>query len=390
MTDAPPVSSTTRLGPIRRVGSLIALPLVSIGLALIVGAIIILASEIIIPGQPFDPLLPARAYLALAQGAVGFPPDLNAILNTLVATAPLLLAGLSVGFGFKAGLFNIGAQGQFLMGALGAVATGIAVGSQPGFIAVPLALAGGMLAGAAWGFIPGILKALSGAHEVVTTIMLNYVAISLLAAVVAGPLNVPGAPSPITPDVGHAALPILLGRNAHLGLLIALGAVFVVSWLLYRTTFGFEVRTVGANPDAARYAGMHPRLLIVVIMSIAGLLSGLAGAGDALGLQHHLTSSYGTTVGFDSIAVALLGRSNPVGILFAALLFGAMRAGAPLMQISAGIPSQLVDVLQATVLLFLVAGPVLRRILRLKGAPTAIDVTPTFTRTYGGGDAPSL
>jgi general nucleoside transport system permease protein len=158
--------------------------------------------------------------------------------------------------------------------------------------------------------------------------------------------------------------------------------VAIVAWLLYRTTFGFEVRTVGANPDAARYAGMRPRILIVVTMSICGLLAGMAGVGDVLGTQHHVTSSYGTTVGFDSIAVALLGRSNPVGILFAALLFGAMRSGASLMQISAGIPAQLVDVLQATILLFLVATPVLQRLFRLRGAKSGIDAPGTFTKTY--------
>jgi ABC-type uncharacterized transport system permease subunit len=362
-----------------------AMPLIAILLALLVGAIIILGSELVTPGQAFDPFLPMTAYIALFEGAVGLPPSINPIVSTLVATAPLLLGGLSVGFGFKSGLFNIGAQGQFLMGAIGAVAAGILVSSQPPILAIPFAVAGGMLAGAIWGFIPGILKALSGAHEVVTTIMLNYVAVSLFAAIVAGPLAVPGASSPITPDVGNAALPILVGRGGHLGLLIALAAVGIVAWLLYRTTFGFEIRTAGANPEAARYAGMKPRLLIVVTMSICGLLAGLAGAGDVLGTQHHVTSSYGTTVGFDSIAVALLGRSNPVGILFAALLFGAMRAGAPLMQIDAGIPAQLVDVLQATILLFLVATPVLQRLLRMRGARAAIE-PGSFTQTYGGSE----
>jgi ABC-type uncharacterized transport system permease subunit len=362
-----------------------AMPLIAILLALLVGAIIILGSELVTPGQAFDPFLPMTAYIALFEGSIGLPPSLNPIVSTLVATAPLLLGGLSVGFGFKSGLFNIGAQGQFLMGAIGAVAAGILVSSQPPILAIPFAVAGGMLAGAIWGFIPGILKALSGAHEVVTTIMLNYVAVSLFAAIVAGPLAVPGASSPITPDVGNAALPILVGRGGHLGLLIALAAVGIVAWLLYRTTFGFEIRTAGANPEAARYAGMKPRLLIVVTMSICGLLAGLAGAGDVLGTQHHVTSSYGTTVGFDSIAVALLGRSNPVGILFAALLFGAMRAGAPLMQIDAGIPAQLVDVLQATILLFLVATPVLQRLLRMRGARAAIE-PGSFTQGYGGSE----
>jgi general nucleoside transport system permease protein len=373
----------------QRTWSLIALPLISILLALVVGAVVILASELIIPGQPFDPLLPIKAYLALIDGAIGIPPNLNAIVGTLVASAPLVLGGLSVAFGFKAGLFNIGAQGQFLLGAIGCVVAGVAVSGQPSFIAIPVAVAGGLIAGGFWGFIPGILKALSGAHEVVTTIMLNYVAISLFAAIVAGPLAVAGAPSPITPDVGNAAYPVLIGRNGHLGLLVALAMVGLVSWLLYRTTFGFEVRTTGANPEAARYAGMRPRTLIVVTMTICGALAGLAGTGDVLGVQHHVTSSYGTTVGFDSIAVALLGRSSPVGVLFAALLFGAMRSGAQLMQISAGIPAQLVDVLQATILLFLVATPVLQRVFRIRGAKTGIDAPGTFTKTYGSGEVPA-
>jgi simple sugar transport system permease protein len=373
----------------QRTWSLIALPLISILLALVVGAVVILASELIIPGQPFDPLLPIKAYLALIDGAIGIPPNLNAIVGTLVASAPLVLGGLSVAFGFKAGLFNIGAQGQFLLGAIGCVAAAVAVSGQPSIIAIPIAVAGGVIAGGLWGFIPGILKALSGAHEVVTTIMLNYVAISLFAAIVAGPLAVPGAPSPISPDVGNSAYPLLIGRNGHLGLLVALAMVGVVSWLLYRTTFGFEVRTAGANPEAARYAGMRPRTLIVITMTICGALAGLAGTGDVLGVQHHVTSSYGTTVGFDSIAVALLGRSNPVGVLFSALLFGAMRSGASLMQISAGIPAQLVDVLQATILLFLVATPVLQRVFRIRGAKTGIDAPGTFTKTYGSGEVPA-
>ena len=389
MSTASPGPVAPRRSFLQRTWSLLALPLISILLALIVGAGVILASELLIPGQAFDPLLPIKAYAALIDGAVGLPPNLNAIVGTLVATAPLVLGGLSVGFGFKAGLFNIGAQGQFLLGAIGSVAVGVAVAGQPSIIAIPLAIAGGVIAGGFWGFIPGLLKAWSGAHEVVTTIMLNYVAISLFAAIVSGPLAVPGAPSPITPDVGNAAYPILIGRNGHLGLLIALVMVGVVSWLLYRTTFGFEVRTAGANPDAARYAGMRPRTLIVVTMTICGALAGLAGTSDVLGIQHHVTSSYGTSVGFDSIAVALLGRSSPVGILFSALLFGAMRSGATLMQISAGIPAQLVDVLQATILLFLVATPVLQRVFRVRGAKSGIDAPGTFTKTYGsGGEVP--
>jgi general nucleoside transport system permease protein len=369
------------VGVVRTAWAVSALPLISIALALVVGAIVILASELLLTDRKFDPALPITAYVALLHGSFGSG---GAIVSTLVSSTPLVLGGLAVGLGFKAGLFNIGAQGQFLMGALGAVAAGAAVATQPPIIAMPVALLCGMLAGAAMGFIPGFLKAVSGAHEVVTTIMLNYVAVSVLAALVSGPLKVPRSPSPVTHDVGNAAYPIILQPNGHFGILIAIAAVVLIWWLLYRTTLGFEIRTVGANPDAARYAGMRPRVLLVLTMSLSGLLAGTAGAGVVLGVTHLMTSSFGTTVGFDSIAVALLARSNPLGIPFAALLFGAMRAGAGLMQIKAGIPVELVDVVQATVLLFLVASPVLRRLFRLRGVKSGLGSTETIARTYGG------
>jgi len=368
---------------VRDVWRLIALPFISILLALLMGAIVILGSEVIVPGRPFDVTLPLTAYSALFQGAFG---TLDAIVNTIRAATPLVLGGLAVGLAFKAGLFNIGAQGQFLMGALGSVTVGVALNEASPFIAIPAALLAGAAAGAVWGFIPGFLKAISGAHEVVTTIMLNYVAVATIAWAVSGPLDQPGSPSPITAQVGNAALPVIIGRNGHLGALVAVAAVVAVGWLLFRTTRGFEIRTVGANPDAARYAGMQPRLVLVGTMSLAGVLAGLAGATVVLGVTHYMTASFGTTVGFDSIAVALLGRSSPIGIVFAALLFGAMRAGAPLMQIQTHslIPAELVDVLQATILLFLVAHEVIRRIFRLRGVTAGLESTETIARTYGG------
>ena len=364
-----------------RLWTVAGLPIISIILGLVVGAIVILGSEALLPDHEFDWTLPITAYAALVQGSVG---SVTGIVNTLLETVPLVLAGLSVALGFKAGLFNIGAQGQFLIGALGAVAVGVAVADQPPIVAIPVATLAGVLAGGAWGFIPGILKAISGAHEVVTTIMLNYVAISVLAWAVSGPLKVPGSPSPITHDVGNAALPIIIGSTGHLGIVIAFGMVLLVRWLLNRTTLGFEIRTVGANPDAARYAGMRPKRLIVLTMSMCGALAGLAGACVVLGTTHSMTSAFGTTVGFDAIAVALLARSNPVGIIFSGLLFGAMRAGSGLMQINAGIPPELIDVIQAMILLFLVLGPVLARIFRLRGVSGNLGATETITRSYGG------
>lgn len=383
MTTQERPSAQRRLaGLARNVWALVALPFISIVLALLVGVVVILGSEVVVPGRAFDVTLPLAAYRALFEGAFG---GLDAVVNTVRASTPLVLGGLAVGLAFKAGLFNIGAQGQFLLGALGSVTVGVALNQAPPFIAIPAALLAGALAGAAWGFIPGFLKAISGAHEVVTTIMLNYVAGSTIAWAVSGPLDQPGSPSPITAQVGNAALPVIIGRNGHLGVLVAVAAVLAVGWLLFRTTRGFEIRAVGANPDAARYAGMQPRLIVVVTMSLAGLLAGLSGATVVLGVTHYMTSSFGTTVGFDSIAVALLGRSSPIGIVFAALLFGAMRAGAPLMQIQTQslIPAELVDVLQATILLFLVAHTVIRRLLKLRGVKAGLESTDTIARTYG-------
>jgi ABC-type uncharacterized transport system permease subunit len=377
---ATPAPAPARAGRLRSAWSTLAIPLASVVLALIVGAIIIWASELVIPGESFDPWLPLTAYLAMVQGSMG---SFNAIVNSLVVASPLVMAGLSVAFGFKAGLFNIGGTGQFLMGLLGAVIVGVALKDSPSAIAVPAAVIAGMLFGAAWGFIPGALKAFRGAHEVVTTIMLNYIAAFVLAGMVSGPLRVPAAPAAITQAVGNASLPVLIGRNGHIGLLIALVAVVVVQWLLYRTTFGFEVRTVGANPEAARYAGMRPRYLVVVTMSICGLLAGLAGACELLGVAHKTQTTYATNVGFDAIAVALLGRSSPFGVLFAGLLFGFMHAGAPLMQIQAGIPRELVDVLQAIVLFFLVANQLVRRIFRIRNARTGIGAVQNFAANYG-------
>jgi len=364
----------------RRIWAALAVPLVAILLALLVGSVIIIASEFAVSGE-IDLILPIQAYAALLRGAVGSP---TAIVDTIKLSTPLVLGGLAVAFGFRAGLFNIGAQGQFTMGVVGAVWVGVTLNGDNPIIAVPLAVLGGMLAGAFWGFIPGLLKAVTGAHEVVTTIMLNYISYQVLAWVVINPLRVPGAPSAITEHVGNSALPILIGRDGHAGFLIALAAVGVMSFVLSRTTFGYEVKTVGANPDAARYAGMRPRRLIVIVMTICGALAGLAGAGDLLGLAHQSSSSYSTTVGFDSIAIALLGRSTPIGVLLSALLFGGMRAGAIPMQASTHIPTELIDVLQATILLFLIAQPVLRRVIKLNGAKPAIGTTETtITKTYG-------
>lgn len=355
------------------------LPAAAILFALVVGAVIMIASSPLVRGE-LDLALPFVAYGALLSGSLG---SFNAIVSTFAAATPLVLAGLAVGIGFKAGLFNIGAQGQFLIGGLAAAATGVATASLPPIAAVTIALLAGAIAGLAYGFIPGFLKAYTGAHEVVTTIMLNYIAIQIIAYVASGPLRADNAGFARTETITSAALPVLAGRDGHIGILIAAIAVPIIAWLLYRSTLGFEIRTVGANPEAARYAGMHPKMLIILTMSIAGLLAGLAGTIEILGQVKHMPAAYATAVGFDAIAVALLGRAHPVGILFAGLLFGAMRAGSGLMQIQAGIPVQMVNVLQAVILFFLAADVIVRAVFRVRAEGPGVSEMQTVTSSYG-------
>ena len=369
-----------RQGPIARLIRLSIIPLAAVLGGLVVGAVVILVSSLLT--GDLDLLLPLLAYANLLEGAFG---SVRGITFTILAATPLILGGMAVGLGFKAGLFNIGAQGQFLMGALGAAAIGASVAGAPPIVAIPAAIAAGALAGAAWGFIPGALKAWTGAHEVVTTIMLNFIAGTFIGYLITGPLEAPGFSFSRTGPVGNAAYPTFFGTGIHIGVFIAFGLVPVVWWLLWRSTLGFEIRTVGANPDAARYAGMHPAFLTILTMSMCGLLAGLAGAGQILGVSGFMTASYGTSIGFDSISVALLGRAHPVGIMLAALLFGAMRAGSGLMQIEAGIPVEIIDVIQATILLFLAADVLIRRILRIRAPSAEPTELQTVTKSYGSG-----
>jgi len=356
------------------------IPLYSIVLAFAVAGVIIMVSSAF-TATGFDPLLPFAAYGRLIAGAF---LSGTGIANTLVAAAPLMFGGLAVGLGRTAGLFNIGVAGQFLVGAFSAAVVGASLSTAPGIVAVPLAVLAGAAGGAAYGFIPGYLKARTGAHEVVTTIMLNNIAVLLLTWAVNDLVRAPGFSFPRTGAIGESALPILLGRNLHLGIFLAVVAIFVIRWILSRTTLGFEIRTVGANPNAARYAGMRPVLITALTMTISGLLAGLAGAIQMLGVIGFYAPGITASVGFDSIAVALLGRSDPIGILFAAILFGAFRAGAPLMQIETTVPIEVIDIIQALVILFLAADVIVRRVFRVRAAKVEIVEMATVTGSWGG------
>jgi len=369
----------------RQIWQVASIPLLAIVLAFVVAAVVIVVSSVFTP-TGFEPLLPIAAYGNLLAGAFGSG---TAIANTLVAAAPLILGGLAVGLGFKAGLFNIGVAGQFLVGAFAAAVVGAKLAETPAAVGVVLATVAGALGGAAFGFIPGFLKARTGAHEVVTTIMLNNAAVLLLTWAVNDLVRAPGFSFPRTGDIGNSALPILLGRNVHLGIPLAVLTVFAVRWVLDRTTIGFEIRTVGQNPNAARYAGMRPVFITALTMTLSGLLAGLAGAIQMLGVIGFYAPGITASVGFDSIAVALLGRSDPIGILFAAILFGAFRAGAPLMQIETSVPIEVIDIIQALVILFLAADLIVRRVFRVRAAKPVISELATVTQTWAGGTSPA-
>jgi len=334
----------------------IMLPIYAVGTALLLGAGLIWASGANV----------AEAYLGLFEGMLGSP---RALVETCVASIPYMLAGLSVALGFHAGLFNIGAEGQFYIGALGAAVAGYMVVGLPAWLHLPLALAAGILGGAIWGAIPGILKARFGAHEVINTIMMNYIAVKMVDYLVKQVFRDPSATIDRTPYVlGTAQLPLLLGPNyrLHAGLFIALGAVALTAWLLFHTTIGFAIRTVGAKASAARYAGMRVGGLIVLAMSLAGGLAGVAGAGEVLGLNGTLPAAFSSGYGFDAIAVALLAKSHPLGIVPAALLWGGLRNGAGLMQVRSGMSIDLIYVVQALVMVCIAADQIVRWLYRLK------------------------
>ena len=317
------------------------------------------------------------AYSALFRGSVVNlrAPDLitaiRPLTETLTYATPLIAAGLGVALAFRAGLFNIGGQGQMLVAAAAAGWVGFGVSGVPFPLHLALALMAGAAAGALWAGLAGLLKARTGAHEVIVTIMLNYVAFYLISYFLATPglLQAPGSSNPKTPPTPESAqLPPLLGDRFNLtwGFVLALLSVVGVWWLLNRSSAGFAFRAVGENPRAARVAGIDTGRATVSSMLVAGGLVGLAGASQVLG---GVTTGFGSDIdagiGFDAITVALLGGSSPWGVLAAGILFGAFKAGGTTMQAAEGVPSDIVLVVQSLIVLFIAAPPLVRAIFRL-------------------------
>ena len=353
----------------------VVIPALALLSALIIGAVIIALTDLDTlsvwgddPAEAFRLTLGgiSDAYKALFVGSLGSP---RAIAETLFAATPLILAGLAVAVGFQAGLFNIGVNGQMHIGGMAALWVGFSV-AVPAIIHIPLAIVAAMIGGAIWGGIAGMLKARTGAHEVITTIMLNFIALFLVTFLLKTSIfQAPGRNDPISQPVNPSAqFPTLISDfRLNIGFFIALAAVLFVWWLMYRSTIGFEFRAVGFNPDGGRYAGMNVALTYVAVMGISGALAGLAGTNQILGLEPYRgITNFAGTIGFDAIALALLGRSHPVGVLFAGLLFGALRAGGREMQGAAGIPIDLVLVLQALIIMFIAAPEMVRAIYRIK------------------------
>ncbi|MCD6640110.1 MAG: ABC transporter permease [Nocardioides sp.] len=316
------------------------------------------------------------AYTALFYGAIynprvdTFAGQIRPLTETLKFAAPLIAAGLGVGLAFRAAMFNIGGRGQMLLGGAAAGWIGFSL-DLPLLIHLPLAVLAAMVVGGLWGGIAGLLKARTGAHEVIVTIMLNYVAYYLLFYALSQPnlLQAPGSNNPKSlPMKESARMPKILGDefNLHLGIVLSLVAVAVVWWILNRSALGFRIRAVGLNPNAARAAGINVGRTYTVVMLIAGALVGLAGANQALGtVTSGVMVDLDAGIGFDAITVALLGRSRPLGILAAGLLFGALKAGSFSMQAAEGIPVDIVLVVQSLIVLFLAAPPLIRAMFRL-------------------------
>ncbi len=316
------------------------------------------------------------AYASLFQGSVvnfgatSFQQAIAPLTRSVDYAVPLVAAGLGIALSFRAGLFNIGGQGQILMGAAAAGWVGFSF-DLPAAVHIPLTILAGIVGGAVWGGIVGVLKARTGANEVVVTIMLNYVALYLVSYLLRTPglLQAPGSANPISPATKDSALlPALFGPRygVDLGFVVAILAVVVVWWLVNKSSLGFRFRTIGENPRAARVAGMSVPSLTIWVLVISGALVGIAGAYQVQGaVTTGFTSGIDAGIGFDAITVALLGRSKPWGVFWAAILFGILKNGGYAMQAANGIPIDIVGVIQALIVLFIAAPPLVRAIFRI-------------------------
>jgi simple sugar transport system permease protein len=397
---------------LRELGRKALVPVLSVITALILGGVVIVLTDLqnlaLLTTDPIGAILGAlggvaRGYGAMLAGAFGDPArvgpalqsgnprDLAAairpITETLVAATPLIFAGLAVAISFRAGMFNIGGDGQLMIGAMGATITVLALAGQlPAFAILLIGLAAGTLSGGLWGFIPGFLKARTGAHEVITTIMLNYIAAQVVFFALRPTfLRAPGSTSPVSKNLTPIAdVPLLIplpSIRLDFGFIVALLMAVVVSWLLFRTTLGFELRAAGFNLTAARYAGMSAGGSMILAMTLSGALAGLGGSFMVLGTVGQLSLDLSGGIGFTAIALALLASLRPSGVVLAGLLFGALTNGGKLMGIQSGIPFDLLSFIMALVIMFVAAPGLIRSIWRVRVTKPVPEVAATSQPT---------
>lgn len=397
-------------GKRRSFGQTLLIPVLAVFSGLVLGGILIIVTDTNVYaafGKSFGQGLLAAlnsvgtAYGALLRSAFGSPARMitalqgndpleirrafNPFLESLVVSTPYIFAGLAVAVGFRAGLFNIGVEGQLFIGGTAAAFAGYALKGLPAYIHLPIALLAGAIGGGLWGFIPGWLKAKTGAHEVINTIMLNWIAFRLTDWLLGGPMRDPTSGGmPISPKVeATAMLPKFFESpiRFHLGFFIALAIAWLMWFLLFKTTWGFNLRTVGANPNAAKYGGMNVTTSTIVAMSLSGALAGLAGANQVLGVSHSMAMGLSSGYGYDSIALALLGNSSPLGVVLASLLFGFLRNGATQMMVVTQIPIDIISIIQAFIIVFIAAPALIRSIYHIKEAKAEEKV---FIHGWGG------
>lgn len=384
------------------------LPILAVFTALVIGAFIIAFSDmktLAVWGHFFqDPLGALKitvvtiydAYYAMFEGSFGNPKEvfqelaiwietgdskqlmlaIRPLSDSLILSVPYILAGLGVAIGFQCNLFNIGAEGQLTIGGLATAYIGYAVHGLPWYIHAPLAILAGAVAAGLWGLIPGILKARFGAHEVINTIMMNYISFRLMNYLLNGPMKSGGTPA--TPEILSTAYLATIFPSPvrlHWGFFIALALAVAVYWLLWKTTFGMEIRMVGANASAARYAGISVARTLVLAMSISAIFCGLAGTVHLLGVTHRMMPSFSPGYGFDAIALALLGNSHPLGVVLASLLFAFLRNGATHMQAVAGTQLEIIRIIQGMVIVFIAAPEIIRSLYHLSPSPRGKQTT---------------
>lgn len=351
-------AKASRVGVFRSIAEQIATPVVSVAIALLLGSAIIAAVG-------YDPV---AAFSALFKGAFGSGRQIG---ETMLRSTPLIFTGLALTYGFRAGLFNIGAEGQLFMGGLTAAWLGLLLAGLPQPLNLILLLIASAAAGAAWAFIPALLKARVGAHEVITTMMFTYIARYIVSWLVTGPLKNPGQipqtvrlPVESTLPRLHEMFPMLADSRVHLGFIIGIALAVVMWWLLKYTTLGYEARAVGFNLFAAETGGISVATTTVKSLCISGAFAGLAGATEVMGVHYKLFDQFSSGFGFTGIAVALLAKKNPLGVIPAAILFGALSSGAGTMQLEADVPQKVILIIQGLIIFLVAAEQLAHYILR--------------------------